>query len=206
MLDLATVLDRSLGSDTLTLDTHLTAAARLVDLSQPEPRPQSAAQSARTASPLGRRQVGDAGFDLDQVVEVTVRAAFVSMQQLEIALRLTLDSTQRTQLVVRLVDRAGAAGASPGGVGAAALLLDVVRDDGLDRAVRVAANAVVELGARELLDGSVALVASLSVEIAGLLHIEPAAVSLEIVRLAAGLPAGPVVPPDDRRRVTVLAV
>lgn len=184
------VSDRCLHDDVLTLDAHLAAATRLVDFS-------------RCAAPGW--PCHDSGFDLDKVVDVVVRAAFVSMQQLQIALRLTLESTQRTQLILRVVERACASGASQAAVGASALLLETVRHDGLEHAVSVAANAASELGAGELLDGSVALVASLSVEIAELLDISPASVSTEIVRLVTALPAGPVVPPDDRRRPVELA-
>ncbi len=185
------VSDRCLHGDVLTLDAHLAAAARLVAFS-------------RCAAPDSPRH--DADFDLDQVLDVTVRAAFVSMQQLQIALRLTLESTQRTQLIWRIVERACALGASQAAVGASALLLETVRHDGLEHAVTVATNAASELGARQLLDGSVALVASLSVEIADLLDISRAAVSSEIARLVAALPPGQVVPPDDRRHPVELAV
>jgi hypothetical protein len=177
----------------ITLDAHLEAAGRLAEISR---SPRSLEVSTLT----------DADFDLDKVVDVTVRAAFVSMQQLQIALRLTMEATQRTQLVLRITDRACATGASPAAVGASALLLETVRQDGVEHAVRVAANALSELGPRTLLDGSIALVASLSVEIAELLGIASADVSAEIVRLVAALPPGPVVPPDDRRQAAQLAV
>lgn len=185
------MLDLHAGA--LTLDAHLDAARRLAEMS-------------RSPRSLGMSRHTDVDFDLDKVVDVTVRAAFVSMQQLQIALRLTMEATQRTQLVLRIVDRACASGASADAVGASALLLETVRHDGVEHAVRVAANAVSELGAQALLDGSIALVASLSVEIAELLDIEPADVSAEIVRLVAALPPGPVVPPDDRRQPAELAV
>lgn len=187
------VSGRNLASDALTLDAHLAAAARLADMSRSSPSP-------------GVSTPTDVGFDLDKVVDVTVRAAFVSMQQLQIALRLTVEATQRTQLVLRIVDRACATGASSEAVGASAMLLETVRQDGVEHAISVAANAMSELGPRALLDGSIALVASLSVEIAELLAIEPADVSAEIVRLVAALPPGPVVPSDDRRRSAELAV
>jgi len=195
MLDLhaGPISGRCAHGDALTLDAHLAAAARLAEMSR---SPRSSGVSTHT----------DADFDLDKVVDVTVRAAFVSVQQLQIALRLTMEATQRTQLVLRIVDRACATGASPEAVGASAMLLETVRQDGVEHAISVAANAVSELGPRALLDGSIALVASLSVEIAELLAIEPADVSAEIVRLVAALPPGPVVPSDDRRRSAELAV
>lgn len=195
MLDLhaGLVSGRCAHGDALTLDAHLAAAARLAEMSRPQ---RSVGVSTHT----------DVDFDLDKVVDVTVWAAFVSMQQLQIALRLTMEATQRTQLVLRIVDRACATGASPEAVGASALLLETVRQDGVEHAISIAAHAVSELGPRALLDGSISLVASLSVEIAELLAIEPADVSAEIVRLVAALPPGPVVPSDDRRRSAELAV
>jgi hypothetical protein len=192
MLDLAA--HQSLRRhDLLTLEGHLAAAARLVD-------------AACATSTVLDGDCDDRDLDLDRVVDVTVRAAFVSMQQLHIALRLTLESAERAQLVLRVVDRAGLDAASSEAVGAASMVLEAVRCDGLDHAVRVAAHAAALIGPRALLDGSVALVASLSVEIAELLAIEPAAVSAEIVRLVVALPPGPVVPCDDRRRPVELAV
>ena len=178
--------------DLLTLDGHLAAAARLVE--------------ASLSSSEVRSDRADGDLDLDRVVDVTVRAAFVSMQQLQIALRLTLEPTEHPQLVLRVVDRASLGEASSEAVGAAAMLLEAVRCDGVDHAVRLATHAAALLGPRALLDGSVALVASLSVEIADLLQIEPVAVSAEIVRLVVALPPGPIVPSDERRRRVELAV
>lgn len=192
MLDLDADTTRG-DHDLLTLDGHLAAAARLVD-----------ASSASSADHHGG--AADRDLDLDRVVDVTVRAALVSMQQLQIALRLTLEPTEGPQLVLRVVERAGGGTASSESVGAAAMLLEAVRCDGVDHAARLAAHAAALLGPRALLDGSVALVASLSVEIAGLLDIDPTAVSAEIVRLVEALPVGPVVPSDDRRRSVELTV
>ncbi len=187
-----TVSDRCLDGDVLTLDAHLAAAARRVEWS-------------RCAAPVAAWDPTRLDADADDVVEVIVGAAFVSMQQLRIALRLTLDSTQQTQFSFRIVERACASGASRAAVGASALLLDTVRHGALEDAVTMARNAVSVLGAAELLDGSAALVASLSVEISELLDVSPAVVSSEIVRLVAGLPAGPAVPTPGRRRLVELA-
>ena len=191
MLDLDADITRG-RHDLLTLDGHLAEAARLVE--------------ASLASGVDHGGRTDRDFDLDRVVDVTVRAAFVSMQQLQIALRLTLEAAEHPQLVLRVVDRAGVGDASSEGVGAAAMLLEAVRCDGVDHAVRLAAHAAALIGPRALLEGSVALVASLSVEIADLLQIDPADVSAEIVRLVVSLPPGPLVPSDDRRRRVELAV
>ena len=189
-----TVSDRCLDGDVLTLDAHLAAAARRVE-------------SSRCAAPVSAWDPTrlDADADDDDVVEVIVGAAFVSMQQLRVALRLTLDSTQQTQFIFRIVERACASGASRAAVGASALLLDTVRRGGLEDAVTVARNAMSVLGAAELLDGSAAFVASLSVEISELLDLSPSVVSSEIVRLVAGLPTGPAVPTPGRRRLVELA-
>ncbi len=98
---------------------------------------------------------------------VLVEAGWFMLQQLEIALGMTVGGVEIDRLVPDVLDRAAAFGiASPQAVGAAATLVDRVRGDdprSLARAILAARGA---FGDAEVVAGVVALSAALSVQIA----------------------------------------
>jgi len=108
------------------------------------------------------------------------------LQQLKIALGLTVTDLDADRLVPDVLDRASAFGiASAPSVGAAASIIDQVRVDDPAALARTILAARGAFGDVEVIAGACALIASLTMQIAGSMALDPSVVHGELAGRAA---------------------